>query len=119
MKLFIGGSRDGFDEDLAYEIIHTHITNSIIKHKTVEIIHGAARGIDSLADFIATEKKLHIIPIEPDWNKHGRSAGHIRNQEMINECDCGLLVWNGKSPGTKGALSMLITSGKPFVLHKI
>ena len=119
MKLFIGGSREDFDEDRAYEIIHTHVTECIIKNKCVEIVHGTARGIDSMADYVAGQKNLKVTPFKPDWNKLGKRAGMIRNQEMVDYCDCGLLVWNGKSPGTKGALAMLIQSGKPFVLHKI
>lgn len=38
-----------------------------------------------------------------DWDKHGKAAGPIRNQEMLDNGKADALVafWDGKSPGTK------------------
>ena len=49
------------------------------------VIHGCARGADSLADQWAF---AHLIPVErypADWRKHGKAAGPIRNAEMLHE----------------------------------
>lgn len=47
------------------------------------IVHGAARGADSIAGEIATEqgRKVHAFPA--DWERYGNSAGPRRNQQMI------------------------------------
>ena len=48
----------------------------------------------------------HDIPVKyfrPDWDKRGKAAGPIRNQEMAKYADVLLLIWDGKS---KGSLSM-------------
>lgn len=47
------------------------------------IIHGKAEGADDLADQWAV---VNWVPIEEhpaDWDKHGKAAGPIRNQEML------------------------------------
>lgn len=47
------------------------------------LIHGDAAGADEMAGRWA---QAHDIPVEvylPDWEQHGRSAGPIRNREML------------------------------------
>jgi hypothetical protein len=48
------------------------------------LVHGAARGADSMA---AQLWRLWGWPTDPhpaDWDRHGRKAGPIRNQEMVD-----------------------------------
>lgn len=47
------------------------------------IIHGAARGADSLAGNIAEELGITILVFPAKWNEYGKSAGPIRNTEML------------------------------------
>ena len=47
------------------------------------LVHGAARGADSLAARAATELGIPQIACAADWNTHGRRAGAIRNQQML------------------------------------
>lgn len=53
------------------------------------IIHGAAKGADTIAKFVAERIGLEIINegkgFPADWKRYGRAAGPIRNQQMINE----------------------------------
>lgn len=68
------------------------------------IIHGAARGADSLADRWATE---HGVPVErypADWNKYGKRAGYIRNVQMLNEGKPDTVI---AFPGGKGTQMMI------------
>jgi len=49
------------------------------------VIHGAQRGADTIAGEIAEAMGFEVIPYPADWHKHGRAAGPIRNQQMLDE----------------------------------
>jgi hypothetical protein len=53
--------------------------------RDVVIIHGAARGADTLADDYARERELRVIRYLADWKTHGRGAGPIRNKLMLTD----------------------------------
>lgn len=63
-------------------------------------------GADGMAERYAKEYnyKLEIYPA--NWDKHGKSAGPIRNSEMIyGKYPDGLIsFWDGKSKGTKDVI---------------
>lgn len=109
MNLAIVGSR-GFDD---YKLFCSRITALIKKKGQIEkIISGGAKGADSLAERYAQE---HNIPTEiylPDWDKHGRGAGFIRNTSIINACDVLIAFWDGESKGTRDSISKAVESMK-------
>jgi hypothetical protein len=39
-----------------------------------------------------------------DWDKHGKAAGFIRNQEIVDNCDFVVAFWDGASRGTKDTI---------------
>jgi hypothetical protein len=47
------------------------------------IVHGAARGVDEEAGAYARSLGLKVEEFPAGWEKHGRAAGHIRNQAML------------------------------------
>lgn len=49
------------------------------------LIHGAARGADSLGAKWAEQRGIPTLSFPADWDKHGRAAGHIRNAQMLDE----------------------------------
>lgn len=68
----------------------------------MEIIEGGARGADALAHDYAVVMWLKLHEYPADWNKHGKAAGVIRNQQMLDEGKPDLVIcfWDGKSRGT-------------------
>lgn len=49
------------------------------------VVHGGARGADALAGDLAGRILGCEVEVHPaDWHKYGRSAGPIRNQEMLD-----------------------------------
>lgn len=48
------------------------------------VVHGAARGADSLADIAGERLGLKVKPFPAKWHIYGRGAGPVRNQEMLD-----------------------------------
>lgn len=70
----------------------------------VVIIHGGAKGADSLADRWAVVNWTGLEVYPADWNKYGKSAGYIRNKQMLVEGKPDLVV---AFPGGKGTAMMV------------
>lgn len=70
----------------------------------VEIISGMATGADSVAVDWAVTNWLKVHKFPADWKTHGKAAGHIRNQQMIDEGKPDLVV---AFPGGKGTADMV------------
>lgn len=68
------------------------------------IVHGAARGADSLAASWGYRNKIPCIPKPADWDAHGRGAGIIRNMTMLQETKPDLVV---AFPGGTGTANMV------------
>jgi hypothetical protein len=49
------------------------------------IIHGGARGADTIADSIARELDLEVLVFRAEWARFYRAAGVIRNEAMLKE----------------------------------
>jgi len=77
IRVLVCGGRDFDDRALADRILDTHVPQGAV------IIHGNARGADSLADEWATDVGLTVIACPADWNKDGKAAGPIRNSQML------------------------------------
>ena len=91
MKLLIAGSRGITDFDLA----------PYIPDGTDKIISGGAKGIDTLAEQYAEQNGLKKIIIKPEYEKYGKAAPIKRNETMVELADAVLVIWDGKSKGTK------------------
>jgi hypothetical protein len=70
----------------------------------VEIVSGMATGADNAAVDWATTNWLKVHEFPADWKKHGKGAGPIRNQQMIDEGKPNLVV---AFPGGNGTADMV------------
>jgi len=96
--VLISGSRDTGNPDAARHMIHQRLAK--LPPDTV-IIHGGANGVDMWADGIAYGLGIATRVFVADWEQHGRSAGILRNNDML-DLNPGLVIafWNGFSRGT-------------------
>jgi hypothetical protein len=67
------------------------------------IVHGAARGVDLMADYAAYHLGIPTEPHPADWSK-GKSAGFQRNIEML-EVPVQLVVAVGTGKGTQHTIN--------------
>jgi len=58
----------------------------------VTIIHGAARGADSLAAEWAGSRRCPVEAFPADWKKYGKRAGYVRNRQMLDEGNPDLVL---------------------------
>lgn len=79
------------------------------------VIHGGARGADSIADAAARARGDLIVKRMPaDWATYGRSAGIRRNAEMLDLLpDEVLAYWDRVSPGTRNTIEAARRRGIP------
>lgn len=110
MKVIIAGSRDILDMALVEEAI----ANS--GFKITEVVCGLARGVDILGKEWATKNNIKCQEFPARWQQYGRSAGYHRNLEMGKYADAAIIIWDGKSPGTKMMIDIMKQLNKPFYI---
>lgn len=116
LVVLVCGSRGYRDRDL----IVAHMRPLASDGRPVLIIHGAASGVDSTAGGVARELGYGERCYFADWQKHGRRAGPLRNQEMLDDGkpERVLAFWDGASRGTKDMISRAEKAGVPVeVVH--
>ena len=59
------------------------------------IVHGGCSGCDQLCAEVAKEFKAKTEEYLANWNKYGRAAGPIRNEEMLKSNIDMLLAFRG------------------------
>ena len=97
MKLAVVGSRTFNDYDLLKSKL-----DAIHNRKPITVIvSGGAKGADSLAERWARENRIELLIFTPDWDKYGKRAGFIRNEDIIKNSDAVIAFWDGTSKGTK------------------
>ena len=69
----------------------------------MRVVSGAARGADSLAAKWAQQRGVPCDEYPADWDRHGKSAGYRRNEQMLTEGDPHIVVAfpQGESRGTR------------------
>lgn len=68
------------------------------------VVHGAARGADSLAKQWCELNGVKDQPYPANWAKYGKGAGPKRNQQMLDEePNIDLVI---AFPGERGTLDM-------------
>lgn len=81
-RILIAGGRDFRYQKFLFRTMD-RLTESI--DKPIVVIHGDAKGADRLGRDWAKFRNHKIETFPANWKKHGRSAGPIRNQQMLDE----------------------------------
>lgn len=115
MKVAVIGSRSFVDSDILTERLDAFHAISPI----TLVISGGARGADSLAEAWAKKKGIATKIFYPDWEKHGKRAGFLRNQDICEEADHIIAFWDGESKGTKHSLNLSKNLGKQVTINYI
>lgn len=118
MKVVIAGSRT-LDHTWPY---YMHELEVLIERFTNDygaptlVVSGCARGPDLLGEAWAAANGIGVARFPAKWDLHGKAAGAIRNQEMGDFADGGIVMWDGHSKGAKHMSEILRKQKKPFIL---
>ncbi|MFJ2662621.1 DUF2493 domain-containing protein [Arthrobacter koreensis] len=137
-RVLVSGSRDWTDTTLIEQALNGALAllnvPATMQH-TVTLVHGAAKGLDSLAAQAAQRRGWQIEGHPAQWDTHTdacpawhqglptcKMAGHRRNHEMI-ALGADLLVSfplgtekSGHSKGTWGCTRAAMVAGLPTVV---
>jgi hypothetical protein len=99
-RYLICGGRDFLD----YGMMDRALRNLILHPEDAIVIHGAARGADTLAHRWAQCYGAQAIACPADWNAHPRAAGPIRNSSMLADHKPDVVI---AFPGGRGTADMV------------
>jgi hypothetical protein len=74
-----------------------------------KVIHGAQRGADTMGEHFVRRHGLTVRRFRADWRHHGKAAGPIRNQQMIDDGKPKLVI---AFPGGNGTADMVAKARK-------
>jgi hypothetical protein len=72
--------------------------------RPIVIIQGGAKGADFMARKWAEANEVFCRTFHADWDTHGKAAGPIRNQRMLDETNSNLVL---AFPGGRGTADMV------------
>jgi YspA, cpYpsA-related SLOG family len=104
-KLAIIGSRTFSD----YTKLTNDLNNALFEwglsiSDISRVISGGAKGADSLAERFALDNNIEITIYRPDWKKHGKIAGLMRNTDIINDSDYVIAFPSKNGRGTQDSI---------------
>lgn len=100
MKVLVCGGRE-FDD---WRMLNDALRQVHRLREITCIIQGEAKGADFLGRVWAKYMNIPCEPYPADWKTHGRAAGAIRNQQMIDEGEPQYAV---AFPGGVGTADMI------------
>lgn len=100
MRVLVCGGRDFKDCGLLFATL-----DRLAAYNGIDcIIEGDAHGADRIAGAWAKRRRVDLRLFPADWRKHGRAAGPIRNQAMLDQGRPDLVV---AFPGGAGTADMV------------
>lgn len=82
----------------------------------LEIVSGLARGPDTHGREIAIEQGWPYKDFPAQWERYDKAAGNIRNGEMADYMDVAIVIWDGKSRGTRNMIEQAHARNKPVLV---
>ena len=113
-QLAVTGGRNFNNREKVYQTL-----DAVNRKRPITLlIHGAARGADSLSGSWAKSRQIPVREFHAEWDKFGKSAGHRRNRKMLDEGKPDGVVAFPGGRGTAGMVSETkrrnITIYQPF-----
>lgn len=113
MRTIIAGSRGCVDKDELLTAL------AECGWKPTAVISGTARGAGRLGEAWANESGVPCERFHADWDRHGKSAGYRRNEQMADNAEALIALWDGLSRGTKHMIDISRRKGLKVHIHII
>lgn len=112
MRLLICGSRTWTDREAILDVLGDYLG-----HGGIEVLHGAARGADSIAADVAEGYGYAVRAFPPDYARHGRGAPLKRNIAMLDERPDLVIAFDMGTSGTAHTIREAEKRGIPVEVH--
>lgn len=115
MNIIIAGSRK-LSPDIVDEVISLwmHRLRFDVETEGHVIFTGDSGYADKAGNNYAERNNWPLRKFPPNWNAYGKSAGPIRNAEMIKDADALILIWDGESRGSANIRELAEQKGIPI-----
>ena len=103
-------------------LIYNALRAYMAQGREITVVHGAARGADTLAGEAAKRCGFAVEEYPADWRQWGKRAGPIRNQRMLDEGKPQIVhafhdhILDSK--GTRDMIYRALGAGLPVYLHQ-
>lgn len=106
-RVLVCGGRDFADA----ESLVTFLNDFHSKTPISVLIEGGARGADRLARTWAEWMRIRVETYNADWDRYKKSAGPIRNRQMLVEGKPDLVIAFPGGNGTKNMIDQATRAG--------
>lgn len=117
MKILVTGDRFHDDPEIVHTVLSGFWARSLFENFTVVEGQCPKGGADLYAaQWAAAVEGVVHDPHPADWNKYGRAAGPIRNQEMLDTDPDVVIAFHDdleNSKGTKDMVERAVKKGTP------
>jgi len=114
MRVLCCGDRNWTNSNLILDVL--------LEYKDIPdmvVIHGGASGADFLAGEAAKMLGFKVEVYPADWNKHGRVAGPIRNQKMLDTKPDHVIAFHDNIAISKGTGHMISITKKAEISFEV
>lgn len=112
MRVLVCGSRGFKDIELMGKFFHQFFD----RDDTITLIHGDAEGADQMAEDVLEAMFKGGFRVErypAEWDKYGKAAGPIRNQQMLDEGRPDMVIAFPGGKGTAHMVAIALEAGIP------
>ena len=111
IRIIIAGSRKFNDYSKMLNKLDELGIHLLATMDDIEIVSGHAPGADTLGEKFAKANNYPLKIFSAEWDKYGKAAGPIRNEQMAKyaaEADRGMLIAFpiGESMGTRNMIKL-------------
>jgi hypothetical protein len=107
MRILVCGGRDFGDR--------VRLESVLDRYQFTVLITGMARGADFQAWAYAKRKNIPTLEFPAKWEIHGKRAGYLRNQQMLDEGKPELVIAFPGGDGTAMMIRLAIKAGVKVV----
>jgi len=114
-KVLVCGGRDYDNRERLFAVLDKALRAANLAGKTFVLVHGGARGADSLAGLWASMRQdsVSVRVYKADWDTHKKAAGPIRNNLMLTSESPDVIIAFKGGNGTAHMMSIGRKAGVP------
>lgn len=120
MRVLVTGSRTWEDADTIYWTFRNWWEEAGRPQKPILVSGHCPRGADALAEYIWQRNGWPVELHPADWNRHGKSAGFVRNEQMVlSKPDILFAFIHNNSKGATHTLRLARSHGIPVIVTEM